>query len=58
MIQKVPEQPTWKARNQGTTENSHTGYCLLLRKVLILSTKRLSWDVTNIVTTTLNNLET
>jgi hypothetical protein len=27
IIQKIPPQPVGKARNQGTTENSHTGYC-------------------------------
>ena len=27
IIQKIPEQHTGKARNQGTTENSHTGHC-------------------------------
>jgi hypothetical protein len=27
IIQKIPEQRTGKARNQGTTENSHTGHC-------------------------------
>jgi hypothetical protein len=26
IIQKIPEQHTGKARNQGTTENSHTGH--------------------------------
>jgi hypothetical protein len=27
IIQKVPEQRTRKAQNQGTTENSHIGHC-------------------------------
>jgi hypothetical protein len=27
IIQKIPEPHTGKARNQGTTENSHTGHC-------------------------------
>jgi hypothetical protein len=27
IIRKIPEQHTGKARNQGTTENSHTGHC-------------------------------
>ena len=27
IIQRVPEQRTWKARYQGTTEHSHTGHC-------------------------------
>jgi hypothetical protein len=27
IIQKIPEQHTGKARNQGTTENSHIGHC-------------------------------
>jgi hypothetical protein len=27
IIQKIPEQHTWTARNQDTTENSHTGHC-------------------------------
>jgi ribosomal protein L14E/L6E/L27E len=27
IIQKILEQHTGKARNQGTTENSHTGRC-------------------------------
>jgi len=27
IIQKVPEQHSWKARNQVTTENSHIGHC-------------------------------
>ena len=27
IIQKIPEQNTGKARNQGTTENSHIGHC-------------------------------
>jgi hypothetical protein len=27
IIQKIPKQRTWKARHQGTTENSHTGHC-------------------------------
>jgi hypothetical protein len=27
IIQKIPEQRTGKARNQGTTENSHIGHC-------------------------------
>jgi hypothetical protein len=27
IIQKIPEQRTGKARNQGTTENSHSGHC-------------------------------
>ena len=26
IIQQIPEQHTGKALNQGTTENSHTGY--------------------------------
>ena len=26
IIQKIPEQHSMKARNQGTTEDSHTGY--------------------------------
>jgi hypothetical protein len=26
-IHKIPEQHTGKARNQGTTENSHIGHC-------------------------------
>jgi hypothetical protein len=37
LIPKIPEQQTWKARNQGcTTENSHIGHCThILRKVLM-----------------------
>jgi hypothetical protein len=27
IIKKIPEQHTGKARNQGTTENSHIGHC-------------------------------
>ena len=27
IIQKIPEQQTGKARNQGTTQNSRTGHC-------------------------------
>jgi hypothetical protein len=27
IIQKIPEQHTGEARNQGTTENSHIGHC-------------------------------
>jgi hypothetical protein len=27
IFQKIPEQHTGKARNQGTTENGHTGHC-------------------------------
>ena len=27
VIQKIPEQHTGKARNQGPTENSHIGHC-------------------------------
>jgi hypothetical protein len=27
IIQKIPEQRTGKARNEGTTENSHIGHC-------------------------------
>jgi hypothetical protein len=27
IIKKIPEQHTGKARNQRTTENSHTGHC-------------------------------
>jgi hypothetical protein len=27
IIEKIPEQRTGKARNQGTTENSHIGHC-------------------------------
>jgi hypothetical protein len=27
IIQKLPAQPIGKARNQGTTENSHIGHC-------------------------------
>ena len=25
--QEIPEQQTWKAQHQGTTDNSHTGHC-------------------------------
>ena len=35
----IPEQHTGKARNQGTTENSHTGYCTRTLEVLILKYK-------------------
>ena len=27
IIQKIPEQHTGEARNQGTTKNSHIGHC-------------------------------
>jgi hypothetical protein len=27
IIQNIPEPHTGKARNKGTTENSHTGHC-------------------------------
>jgi hypothetical protein len=27
IIQKIPEQHTGKSRNQGTTDNRHTGHC-------------------------------
>jgi hypothetical protein len=27
IIQKIPEQHSGKARNQGTAENSHMGHC-------------------------------
>ena len=27
IIQKIPKQHSLKARNQGTTENSHIGHC-------------------------------
>jgi hypothetical protein len=27
IVQKIPEQHNGKARNQETTENSHTGHC-------------------------------
>jgi hypothetical protein len=26
-IQKIPEQHTWKTRQQATTENSHVAHC-------------------------------
>jgi len=26
-MQKIPVQHIWKERQQGTTENSHTGHC-------------------------------
>ena len=36
IIQKIPEQLTGIAQNQGTTENSHSGHCThILRKVLL-----------------------
>jgi hypothetical protein len=34
-IQKILEQRTGKARNQGTTENSHTDTTHMLQKVLM-----------------------
>ena len=27
IVQKIPEQHNWKARQQGTADNSHTGHC-------------------------------
>ena len=41
IIQIISEQDTWKARNQGTTENSHTEHCTRTEKVL--STKLSTW---------------
>jgi hypothetical protein len=42
LIQKIPQQHTCKARNQMTTQNSHTGHCTHTAE----STKRLSWEIT------------
>ena len=36
IIQKIPDQHTWKAGRKATTENSHMGHCAhALREVLV-----------------------
>jgi hypothetical protein len=49
--QKIPEQHTRKAQNQGTTENSHISHCTHTSKVLIYTYK--TFDMGNYIISTL-----
>ena len=44
--QTIPEQHIGKARNQGTTENSHFAHCLHTSESNNATTKYSTWDVT------------
>jgi hypothetical protein len=46
IIQKISEQDTWKAQNQGTINNSHTGHCTHISgSAKVENTKYLTWEI-------------